>query len=84
MFIEDILIYSDHEQIHEEHFILAFEVMRKNKFYVKFSKCDFLLKEVLFLGHITSKDAELVDPSKVAAVMEWSQPENVTAGRSLL
>ena len=56
VFVDDIIIYSDNEQLHEEHLKLALEVLRKNKLYVKFSKCDFWMKEVLFLGHIISKD----------------------------
>ena len=62
---------SDNEELHEKHLKLALEVLRKNKLYAKFSKCDFWMKEVLFFGHIISKDEVSVDPSKVAAVMGW-------------
>ena len=72
VFVDDILIYSDNEQLHEKHLRLSLEVLKKNKLYVKFSKCDFWLKEILFLGHIISKNSVSVDPSKVAAVMEWN------------
>ena len=63
---------------------LALEVLRKNKLYAKFSKCDFWMKEVLFLGHIISKDGVSIDPSKVAAVMDWKQPKSVTEVISFL
>ena len=84
VFVDDILIYSDSEELHEKHLKLALEVLRKNKLYAKFSKCDFWMKEVLFLGHIISKDGVSVDPSKVAAVMDWKQPKSVTEIRSFL
>ena len=84
VFVDDILIYSDNEELHEKHLKLALEVLRKNKLYAKFSKYDFWMKEVLFLGHIISKDGVSVDPSKVAAVMDWKQPKSVTEVRSFL
>ena len=84
VFVDDILIYSDNEVQHEEHLRKALEILRKNKLYAKFSKCDFWMKEVLFLGHIISKDGVAVDPSKVAAVMDWEQPKSVTEVRSFL
>ena len=84
VFVDDILIYSDNEELHEKHLRMALEVQRKNKLYTKFSKCDFWIKEVLFLGHIISSKGVSVDPAKVAAVVEWQQPRNVTEVRSFL
>ena len=84
VFVDDILIYSDNEVQHEEHLRKALEIPRKNKLYAKFSKCDFWMKEVLFLGHIIFKDGVAIDPSKVAAVMDWDQPNTVTEVRSFL
>ena len=52
VFVDDILIYSDNEELHEKHLRMALEILRKNKLYAKFSKYDFWIKEVLFLGHI--------------------------------
>ena len=70
VFVDDILIYSDNEELHEKHLKLALEVLRKNKLYAKFSKCDFWIKEVLFQGHIISSKGVSVDPAKVAAAAE--------------
>ena len=84
VFVDDILIYSDNEVQHEEHLRKALEILRKNKLYAKFSKCDFWMKEVLFLGHIISKDGVAVDPSKVAAVMDREQPKTITEVKSFL
>ena len=56
VFVDDILIYSDNEEIHQEHLRKAFEILTKNKLYAKFSKCEFWMKLFLFFGHIISKD----------------------------
>ena len=63
---------------------LTLEVLRKNKLYAKLSKCDFWMKEVLFLGHIISNDGVSIDPSKIAVIMVWKQPKGVTEIRCFL
>src|SRR3954469_4317302 len=77
VFIDDILIFSRNEEEHKEHLRLVLEKLRDHKLYAKFSKCEFLLKEVGFLGHVVSGDGVAVDPSKVSTVMEWETPESV-------
>jgi hypothetical protein len=52
VFIDDILVYSQNEEAHEDHLRLVLQKLRDNQLYAKFSKCDFWLKEVAFLGHI--------------------------------
>ena len=54
VFIDDILVYSKNAQEHEQHLRIVLETLREKKLYAKLSKCDFWLKEVLFLGHIVS------------------------------
>ncbi|KAK1646336.1 hypothetical protein QYE76_064141 [Lolium multiflorum] len=66
VFIDDILIYSKTEEKHEQHLEMVLETLREHQLYAKFSKCEFWLKEVGFLGHILS--GELVDPSKIKTV----------------
>ncbi|KAL4017164.1 hypothetical protein IC575_024840 [Cucumis melo] len=56
VFIDDILIYSKTEAEHEEHLRMVLQTLRDNKLYAKFSKCEFWLKQVSFLGHVVSKD----------------------------
>ena len=58
--------------------------LREHKFYAKFSKCEFWLKEVVYLGHIISAEGIKVDPSKVQAIVEWEPPQNVKQLRSFL
>ncbi|GJW82504.1 putative reverse transcriptase domain-containing protein [Tanacetum coccineum] len=59
---------------HEVHLGLVLELLRKEKLYAKFSKCEFWLQEVHFLGHVVNQDAIHVDPSKIEAVKNWKTP----------
>ena len=84
VFIDDILIYSRTEQEHAEHLRKLLELLRKEKLYAKFSKCEFWLREVRFLGHVINKNGIQVDPSKVDAVMKWAAPKTATEIRRFL
>ncbi|WVZ63482.1 LOW QUALITY PROTEIN: hypothetical protein U9M48_013109 [Paspalum notatum var. saurae] len=75
VFIDDILIYSKTEAEHEEHLRLVLQRLREHKLYAKFSKCEFWIDEVRFLGHVVSKGGIAVDPSKVITVTNWKVPE---------
>ncbi|KAL0561656.1 hypothetical protein IC582_002096 [Cucumis melo] len=72
VFIDDILIYSKIEPEHEEHLRMVLETLRAYKLYSKFSKCEFWLKQVSFLGHVVSKASVSMDPAKIEAVTSWS------------
>ncbi|KAK6151523.1 hypothetical protein DH2020_014158 [Rehmannia glutinosa] len=69
---------------HERHLKIILETLREHKLYAKFSKCEFWLSEVAFLGHIVSGTGIAVNPSKVHTVVEWKQLESVTDIRSFL
>ncbi|XP_063942643.1 uncharacterized protein LOC135150309 [Daucus carota subsp. sativus] len=84
VFIDDILIYSKTAEEHAEHLRTALEILRKEKLYAKFSKCEFWLQEVQFLGHIVSRDGIKVDPAKIEAIMNWERPKTPTEIRSFL
>ncbi|KAL0534504.1 hypothetical protein IC582_028795 [Cucumis melo] len=84
MFIDDILIYSKTEAKHEEHIRMVLETLRANKLYAKFSKCEFWLKQVSFLGHVVSKVGVSVDPAKLEAVTSWPRPSTVSEFHSFL
>ena len=84
VFIDDILVYSKSRKEHEEHLRIVFEMLREKKLYAKFSKCEFWLDSVSFLGHVVSNDGMMVDPSKIEAVNSWVRPTNVTEVRSFV
>ena len=84
VFIDDILIYSRTKEEHEEHLRLALEKLREHQLYAKFSKCEFWLSEVKFLGHVISAGGVAVDPSNVESVTNWKQPKTVSEIRSFL
>ncbi|GJW16616.1 putative reverse transcriptase domain-containing protein, partial [Tanacetum coccineum] len=84
VFIDDILIYSKTREEHEEHLGLVLELLKKKKLYAKFSKCEFWLREVQFLGHVINGDEIHVDPSKIEAVKNWEAPRTPTEVRSFL
>src|ERR1041385_141612 len=84
VFIDDILVYSKNEQEHEAHLRLVLEKLREHKLYANFSKCEFWLKEVGFLGHVVSGEGVAVDPSKVSTVTEWETPTTVGDIRNFL
>ena len=76
-FVDDILIYSEIEEDHEDHLRVVLQTLRDHQLYAKFSKCEFLLTEVRFLGHVVSASGVSVDPEKVGAVMSWERPKLV-------
>ncbi|KAK1684834.1 hypothetical protein QYE76_045682 [Lolium multiflorum] len=78
VFIDDILIYSKTEEEHEQHLEMVLETLREHQLYAKFSKCEFWLREVGFLGHILSAGGIAVDPSKIKTVAEWKAPTTQT------
>ncbi|KAL0551946.1 hypothetical protein IC582_011039 [Cucumis melo] len=84
VFIDDILIYSKTEAEHEEHLHQVLETLRANKLYAKFSKCEFWLRKVTFLGHVVSSEGVSVDPAKIEAVTNWPRPSTVSEIRSFL
>ena len=68
-FINDILIYSQSEVEHEDHLRIVLQLLRNHQLYAKFSKYEFWLAEVGFLGHVVSASSVSVDSGKVEAVM---------------
>jgi hypothetical protein len=83
-FIDDILVYSKTEEEHEEHLRLVLGTLRRHKMHAKFSKYQFWLKEVGFLGHVLSAGGLSVDPSLIKSIMDHQPPKNPTEARSFL
>ena len=77
VFVDDILIYSQSEWEHEDHLRIVLQLLRDHQLYAKFSKCEFWLTEVRFLGHVVSASGVSVDLEKVKTVMSWERPKSV-------
>ncbi|KAG8485854.1 hypothetical protein CXB51_019216 [Gossypium anomalum] len=84
IFIDYILIYSKTEAKHDEHLRIVLQVLREKELYAKFSKCEFWLREVTFLGHVVSAEGIKVDPQKIEAILEWKPPRSVSKIQSFL
>ncbi|GJR61269.1 putative reverse transcriptase domain-containing protein [Tanacetum coccineum] len=84
VFIDDILIYSKNKEEHEKHLKIILELLKKEQLYAKFSKCDFWLESVQFLGHVINNKGVHVDPAKVEAIRNWSAPTTPKEVRQFL
>ncbi|GKC76670.1 putative reverse transcriptase domain-containing protein [Tanacetum coccineum] len=78
VFIDDILIYSHNKEEHVNHLRIILELLKKEKLYAKFSKCDFWIHIVQFLGHLIDSQRLHVDPAKIEAVNNWTSPTTPT------
>ena len=83
-FNDDILIYSNSKTEHKQHLYTVLQTLRERQLYAKFSKCEFWLDRVNFLGHVISAQGIMVDPQKVEAILNWEAPTNQTEVRSFL
>ncbi|GKD10826.1 putative reverse transcriptase domain-containing protein [Tanacetum coccineum] len=78
VFIDDILIYSKNKEENGEHLKIILKLLKKEQLYAKFSKCDFWLEYVQFLGHVIDNKGIHVDSAKVEAVRNWATPTTPT------
>src|SRR3990170_2011034 len=84
VYSDDILVYSKNEEKHAEHLRLVLEKLREHQLYAKYSKCEFWLSEVTYLGHVISKKGIAVNPERVRAILDWTSPQTIKQVRSFL
>jgi hypothetical protein len=78
VFIDDIFVYSQSIEEHGQHLRIVLGKLQDNQLYAKFSKCEFWLQKVSFLGHILTAEGVAVDPEKVTTVANWKRLASVT------
>ena len=85
-YINDLLIYSNSNSLreHKKHVYRVLGILRENGLQVDIKKCEFHVKEVLYLRIIVGRHGIKMDPAKVAAVKDWARPENVKDVQSFL
>ncbi|GJT36648.1 putative reverse transcriptase domain-containing protein [Tanacetum coccineum] len=83
-FIDDILIYSKNKKEHEENLKAILELLKKEELYAKFSKCEFWLPKVQFIGHVIDSQGIHVDPAKIESIKDWASPKTPTEIRQFL
>jgi hypothetical protein len=76
--IDDILVYSKSKEEGEEHLRIVLQQLREQQLYAKFSKCEFWIKDVQFLGHVVLPEGIAMEPSKVKEVLDWKPPKSVS------
>ncbi|GJT58786.1 putative reverse transcriptase domain-containing protein [Tanacetum coccineum] len=69
---------------HEEHLKAILELLKKEELYAKFSKCEFWIPKVQFLGHVIDRKGIHVDPAKIESIKDWASPETLTEIRQFL
>nr|GEU32029.1 putative reverse transcriptase domain-containing protein [Tanacetum cinerariifolium] len=84
VFIDDILVYSKNKEKHGKHLKIILELLKKERLYAKFSKCDFWLDLIQFLGHVIDRIGVHVDPPKIEAIKSWVAPTMPTKVRQFL
>ncbi|GKA88300.1 putative reverse transcriptase domain-containing protein, partial [Tanacetum coccineum] len=84
VFIDDSLIYSRGRKEHEGHLKLILKLLKEEELHAKFSKCEFWLSKVQFLGHVIDSKGIHVDPAKIESIKDWASPKTPTEIRQFL
>lgn len=84
VFMDDILVYSESEEEHREHLRIVLQNLKENQLYAKFSKCEFYIDKIQYLGHIISEQGLVIDPEKIKAISEWPVLTDVLTVRSFM
>nr|GEV64353.1 reverse transcriptase domain-containing protein [Tanacetum cinerariifolium] len=77
-------LFDQLQEEHEKHLNIILELLKKERLYAKFSKCDFLLDLVQFLGHVIDRSGVQVDPANIKAIKGWATPTTPMEVRQFL
>ncbi|GJU04086.1 putative reverse transcriptase domain-containing protein [Tanacetum coccineum] len=78
VFIDDILIYSKSRKDHEGYLRLILKLLKEEELYAKFSKCEFWLSKVKFLGHVIDSECIHIDLANIESIKDWASPKTPT------
>ncbi|GJS25135.1 putative reverse transcriptase domain-containing protein [Tanacetum coccineum] len=78
------IYWPGNKQEHEEHLKIILELLKKEELYAKFSKCEFWIPKVQFLGHVIDSEGIHVDPAKIESIKDWTSPKSPTEIRQFL
>lgn len=84
IFFDDILVYSKDWQSHLGHLRLVLQLLEKHQFFAKYSKCEFGVNQIAYLGHVVSAEGVAADESKLVAIQNWAAPRSITQLRGFL
>ena len=84
IYLDDILIFSSSMEEHVRHVKQCFEVLHREKLYLKLSKCEFGKTSLNYLGYIVGGESLKIDPAKIDVIVKWPRPQNVTEVRSFI
>ncbi|GJX22439.1 putative reverse transcriptase domain-containing protein [Tanacetum coccineum] len=72
------------KQEHKKHLKLILELLKREELYAKFSKCEFWIPKVQFLGHVIDSEGIHMDPAKIESIKDWASPKSPTEIRQFL
>lgn len=74
IYLDDILIFSSSLEEHVRHVKQVFEVLHREKLYLKLSKCEFGKASLNYLGYIVGAGSLKIDLDKIDVILKWPRP----------
>jgi len=84
IFVDDLNIHSENWEEHLQHLDVIFFKLREVNLKLNSSKCYFVVKSIMFLGHVVNNEGTKLDVGKIDVVLHFPKPKTVTNIRSFL